>query len=400
MSNLVAIPVILIILAGIIFFGCKKESETDQSSEINNGGFNEFIYVGTFTGDESEGLYVFTFDRQNGTMTHLQTVTNRPGPNFQAIHPNKRFLYSVSGDRFSENEPYGTLSAYNIDQETGMLELINEQSVQGRGTAHVSVDPLGEFVYVSNYSEGNVVVFKIREDGSVTEAVDSAYHEGSSVNERRQRAAHVHSVIPSADGRFIYVSDLGIDKIKIYKVNRDTGELTPADTPYFANEPGAGPRHFVIHENGRFAYSVEELTVTVAALRVDSETGALHQIERYSLLPEGVEPDDSMSGADLHISPDGRFLYASNRGGGQDLIAIFEIGTENGELNIVGHEPTRGVHPRNFMVDEKGEYLMVANRDGDHVVIFHRDSQTGLLEFTGNETRVPVAVCVTQLIFD
>jgi 6-phosphogluconolactonase len=400
MSNLITITIILIITAGIIFFACTGESDTEQLTDINNGGFNEFIYVGTFTGEGSEGLYVFGFDRGTGSMTHLQTVTSRQGPSFQAIHPDKRFLYSVSGDRFSEDEPFGTLSAYSIDHETGMLSLINEQSVQGRGSAHVSVDPLGKFVYVSNYSEGNVVVFQIREDGSVTEAVDSAYHEGSSVNENRQRAAHVHSVIPSADGRFIYVSDLGIDKINIYKVNRETGELTPADTPYFANEPGAGPRHFVIHKNGRFAYSVEELTVSVAALRVDSETGALHQIERYSLLPEGVEPDDSMTGADLHISPDGRFLYVSNRGGGQDLIAIFEIDTETGELNIVGHEPTRGVHPRNFMVDEKGEYLMVANRDGNHVVIFRRDSQSGLLEFTGNETRVPVAVCVTQLIIE
>ena len=400
MSKLSTLSFVFLMSIAMILSGCADESEINQTDGSGTADDKEIIYVGTFAGEESEGLYVYAFDRENGAMSHIQTVTNRPGPNFQAIHPTKQYLFSVSGDRFSENEPYGTLSAYRIDQETGMLELINEQSVQGRGTAHVSVDPLGEFVYVSNYSEGNVVVFRIGEDGSVSEAVDSAAHEGSSVNERRQRAAHVHSVIPSADGRFIYVSDLGIDQIKIYEVNRDSGKLAPAQIPYFGNEPGAGPRHFVIHENGRFAYSVEELTVTVAALQVDPNTGALEQIERYSLLPEGVEPDDSMSGADLHISPDGRFLYVSNRGGGQDLITIFEINAENGELSVAGHEPTRGVHPRNFMVDEKGEFLLVANRDGDHVVIFRRDRETGLLEYTGNETRVPVAVCVTQLILD
>lgn len=401
MKRLAAIASVYIFSICLMLYGCAGENENNEALHMNSiDGNNEFIYVGTFAGDDSEGLYVFAFNRQNGTMSHLQTVSNRQGPNFQAIHPNKQYLYSVSGDRFSEDEPYGTLSAYRIDQETGMLELMYEQSVQGRGVAHVSVDPLGEFVYVSNYSEGNVVVFKIRDDGFVTEAVDSARHEGSSINERRQRAAHVHSVIPSADGRFIYVSDLGIDQIRIYEINRETGELSPAQTPYFANEPGAGPRHFVIHSNGRYAYSVEELTVTVAALRVDPETGALEQIERYSMLPEGVEPDDSMTAADIHISPDGRFLYASNRGGGQDIIAIYEIDTESGELSVVGHESTRGGHPRNFMVDEQGEYLLVANRDGNHVVIFRRDQETGLLEFSGNETSVPLAVCVTQLILE
>lgn len=376
------------LLIGMFLMSCSQDLQTADS--------NEFIYVGTFPDDENDGLHVFQFDRITGDLAEIQTVSNREGPNFQVIHPEKRFLYSVSDDRFSDDEPYGTLSAYSIDKETGMLELLNEQSVVGRGTAHVSVDPLGEFVYVSNYSEGNLVVYRIHEDGSVSEAVDNVQHEGSSVNEQRQQGPHVHSIIPSQDGRFIYVSDLGIDKIKIYEVDRETGELSAAEIPYFENEPGSGPRHFTIHQNGEFAYSVEELSVTVAVLKVDSENGSLDQIQRLSLLPEGVDREDTMSGADIHISPDGQFLYVSVRG--EDLIAIYSIDAESGELSVVGHESTVGSHPRNFMIDEKGEFLIVANRDNDHVVVFSRDQEIGELNFTGMEANVAKAVCVTQLV--
>lgn len=370
------------------YMGCSQELQTSNS--------NEYIYVGTFPDDDNKGLHVFQFDRITGDLEEIQTVSHREGPNFQAIHPNNEVLFSVSDDPFTENEPFGTLSAYQIDADTGRLELLNEQSVLGRGTAHVSVDPLGEFVYVSNYSEGNIVVFGVNEDGSVTEALDNVQHEGSSINPQRQQGPHVHSAIPSQDGRFVYVSDLGIDQIKIYETDRISRQLTPAEIPFFQNEPGSGPRHFAIHENGRFAYSIEEMSVTVAVLEVDSENGSLNQIQRLSLLPEQTEREDYMSGADIHISPDGGYLYASVRG--ENLIAIYSIDEDTGELSIVGHESTVGSHPRNFMIDEKGEFLLVANRDNDHVVVFRRDQQTGKLNFTGMEASVGKAVCVTQFL--
>jgi 6-phosphogluconolactonase len=356
----------------------------------------EFIYVGTFEGRDSEGIYVFEFDRETGVLTLVQTVTDRPGPNFQTIHPGARFLYSVSGDPYSDDSKHTTLSAYRIDRETGMLSLINEQSVQGNGPAHVSVDPHGEFAYVSNYSAGNLSVFRIGDDGALSEAVDVVQHEGSSMNEQRQRGPHVHSIVPSADGRFIYVSDLGIDRIMIYSVDRSSGTLSPAQTPYAENTPGSGPRHFTFHPTGEFAYSAEELTSTVAAFRVDPSTGALAQVQRLSMVPDDF--DGSNSAADIHISPDGRFLYASNRG--HDSLVIYYIDPETGELGLAGHEPTRGGHPRNFMIDKQGEYILAANRDDDNVVVFRRDKETGQLQFTGQEAHVPMAVCVTQLIPD
>lgn len=275
-----------------------------------------------------------------------------------------------------------------------MLQLINEQSVEGRGTAHVSVDPLGKFAYVSNYSEGNLSVFSIHENGSLSETADVVRHEGSSVNERRQNSPHVHSIIPSTDGKFIYVSDLGTDQIMIYEVNRTTGELSPAKVPYVENTPGAGPRHFAIHPDGNFAYSAEELSSTVAVFSVDQNSGALDEIQRVTMLPEDFEGNNSA--ADIHLSPDGRFLYASNRG--HDSVVIYRVDADTGNLTLTGHEPTRGGHPRNFMMDQRGEYVLVSNRDDDNVVVFNRDQETGQLTYSGEEVSVPMAVCVTQLV--
>ncbi|MEX0660614.1 MAG: lactonase family protein [Balneolaceae bacterium] len=354
----------------------------------------ELVYVGTFDDRGSEGLYIFEFDRENGRMDQIQTVSDRKGPNFQAIHPSGEYLYSVSGESFSEDTENGTVSAYLIHPETGMLKLINEQSVEGRGTAHVSVDPLGEFAFVSNYSEGNLSVFAISENGGLSEAVDVVQHEGNSVNEGRQNSPHVHSIIPSANGKFIYVSDLGMDQILIYKVNRTTGELSPAEMPYVENTPGSGPRHFTIHPDGEFAYSVEELSSTVAVFNVDQSTGGLSEIQRINMLPDDY--DGNNSAADIHLSPDGRFLYASNRG--HDSLVIYRVNPDTGNLTLVGHEPTRGGHPRNFMIDQLGEFVFVANRDDDHVVLFNRNKETGELSFIGEEINAPMAVCVTQLI--
>ena len=382
----------------ICFLSLYMFSCSEDGDEPAPEGTGEYIYAGTFEGEGSEGLYVFEFNREDYSLRHIQTVTDRVGPNFQAIHPNKQVLYSVGDDPFIEAEPYGTLSAYQINQEVGTLELINEQSVQGRGTAHVSVDPMGEFVYVSNYTGGNVVMFRILEDSGVGEAIDSQEHEGSSINENRQNGPHVHQAVPSADGRFLYVSDLGIDKIMIYEIEREEGKLVPAATPWFESEPGSGPRHLALHPNGEFAYSNEELSVTVSALSVDEDTGALSQIQRLSMLPEDVERDDTMSGADIHVSQDGRYLYASVRG--ENLLSVYEIDQASGELALVEHVSTEGDHPRNFMVDEKGEFVIVANRDSDHLVVFDRNTKTGKLHFTGTEAEVPIAVCVTQLILD
>ena len=356
----------------------------------------ELIFAGTFDGEGSKGLYVFSFDRENLTFELLQTIYDRLAPSFQAVHPKMPVLYSASRSPISDQSDHQTIGAYRADRATGLLSLINEQSVMGISPAHVSVDPLGSFVYVSNYTSGNLSMFPIRDDGGLDAASDFVQHAGSSIHPTRQQKAHAHAADPSPDGRFLYVSDLGLDKIMIYKVDRQQRTLSPASTPWFENTPGAGPRHLSFRPDGAYAYSAEELTSTVAVLRVDKNTGALQQVQRISMLPDDFE--GSNTAADIHVSPDGKFLYASNRG--HNSIVIFMIDESTGELRIAGHESTIGEHPRNFMIDASGELLFVANRDNNHILVFQRNSQTGLLKYTGVEVIVPLAVCVTRMVLE
>jgi len=349
----------------------------------------EILYLGTAS---EEGLYVLEFDREARTFSEIQRITDKPGPGFQWIHPNGEVLYSISGEGVEGDENNGSVAAYRIDQETGKLSLINMRSSQGRGPAHVSADPHGRFVYVSNYGGGNLASYPIREDGGLGEVADVVQHEGSSVDPRRQQSAYVHSTIPSPDGRFIYVSDLGTDKIMIYAVDFETGQLTAAVSPYADVEPGSGPRHFRFHPTLDYAYSVEELSNTVTAFRFDSRSGALESIQRIEMLPDDF--DEVSWAADIHISPNGNFLYATNRG--HDSLAIYEIDASNGQLNLIGFEPTRGGHPRNFGIDRNGDFLFMTNRDDDNLVLFELDQNTGLLTYTGVEVQIPRAICVTQ----
>jgi 6-phosphogluconolactonase len=287
----------------------------------------------------------------------------------------------------------GTVAAFQIDQSNGKISKINEQSSEGAGPCHVSVDPSGKFAFVSNYSGGNISVYPIRADGGLEKASDMVQHSGSSVNPNRQRQPHMHSAVPSQNGRYVYASDLGIDRIKIYQVS-GSGKLAPAKVPFAENTPGAGPRHFTLHPNGRFAFSLEELTSTIASFKVNKSSGGLSPLERVNGLPDYAK-DMQNTGADIHVSPDGRFLYASNRG--HDSLVIYAINPRNGKLTYVGHEGTRGGHPRNFCMDKKGEFVFVVNRDNDNLVVFKRDPATGKLTPTGEEARIPAAVCVKQL---
>ncbi|WP_372635691.1 beta-propeller fold lactonase family protein [Fodinibius sp.] len=397
-SVLFSIGLLVVGLAGCAESGEEEKKKAQQQQLIQERASEEVIYVGTFAGRGGEGLYVYEFDRETGALDQLQTVSDREAPDFQALHPEGTYLYSVSDEAFAEDSDHGTISAYRIDRETGMLSLINEQSVEGQGPAHVSVDPKGRFAYVSNYSGGNLSVFAIDpEDGSLGQAVDVVQHEGNSVNKERQNAPHVHSAIPSADGRFIYVSDLGTDRIMIYEVDQNSGELNPAEVPYAESTPGSGPRHFTFHPDSNYAYSAEELSSTVAVFQTDPSTGALTEIQRISMLPETYE-EPGNSAADIHISPDGRFLYASNRG--HDSLVLYEIDQNSGKLSLVGHEPTRGGHPRNFMIDREGTYVLVANMDDDNIVVFERNKATGELSYTGQQIEVPMPVCLTQYVID
>lgn len=341
----------------------------------------EIIYVGTYS-QKGEGIYIYNFDRKNLTWELIQLLPNRKSASFLSFDPSKKFMYT-------SNEGTGTVESYRVDQSTGKIEAINEKPAQGNGPCHVQLDPNGKFLFVSNYGSGDLAVYRLNSDGSIGDLADSIQHFGTG-----KQKPHMHSMIPSPDGRFVYASDLGVDKVFIYAVDQQTGKLSPAAQPFAQLADGAGPRHFDIHPNGKFAYSCAELNNTVTAYRLDKESGGLTQLQVISMLPEGFT--QTSYAADIHFSPDGKFLYASNRG--HESIVIYKVDENTGMLTLVGHEPTRGKHPRNFLMDTKGELVMVANRDNDNVVIYKRDKKSGKLTFTGKEIKVPTPVCVEQLI--
>jgi 6-phosphogluconolactonase len=354
----------------------------------------EILYVGTYSQGGSEGVYVVEIDREAKASKIVQTVHDKQNPTFLAVHPSQQFLYVAYREGSGETDKHGTIAAYRIDQGTGKLSPLNAYSSMGEGPCHVSVDPTGRMLFVSNYRGGNLAAFRLNEDGSLAADPYVVQHEGKSVHPERQNAPYMHSMIPSSNGRYVYASDLGIDKIMIYKVDAEKGALTLAERPFVNSKAGAGPRHFVIHPTIPFAYSVEELSNTVAVYQVDARSGSLAAKGRVPMLSDEIQSEQNTA-ADIHISKDGRFLYASNRG--QDNLAIFRINPDDGGLSLIGHQPTGGKHPRNFKIDNHGELVFLANMHSDNIVVFVLDAATGLLQPAGWELSIPQPACVEQV---
>jgi len=348
----------------------------------------ELLYVGTYSVRGSEGIYVLEFDRKAGTLRQVGTAGGAKSPSFLAFHPLGRYLYAVN-----EGAEGGSVSAFAIDRQTGQLSLLNQQPSVGRGPCHVSLDATGRAAFVSNYGEGTFTVLPVEKDGRLGAPTDSVRFSGSGTNPRRQDKPHAHSATVSPDNRFVYVCDLGTDRIYIYEIDPAKGKVKPANPAFKTVMPGAGPRHFTISSNGRFAYLAEELTSTTAAFSRDAKTGFLTTLQDgVATLPTGFTGQNTS--ADIHASPDGKFLYQSNRG--HNSLAVFSIGT-SGRIALQGQQDTMGKTPRNFLVDPKGGYVFVANQDTDNITVFKRDAKTGLLTHTGNSVSVPAPVCLKMM---
>ena len=351
------------------------------------------LYIGTYTKTTSEGIYVYTFDPESGALSPHSKATGIENPSFLAIDQNNERLYAVSenalvgSDLDNPDVPSGGVAAFAIDPQTRELSLLNSQPTRGGHPCHLAVDSQRRCLISANYSSGNVNVTKIADDGRFDGPADFVQHEGSGPNEKRQQSAHAHSVTLSDDERFAFICDLGIDQIMVYKVDWSTGKLSLHDE--VALHPGAGPRHFAFHPTNSFAYVINELDSTVTVFDYDASQGKLTARQTISTLPDDFEGGTT---ADVHVSPDGRFLYGSNRG--HDSIAIFAIDEETGELEARGHESTRGRTPRNFALSPSGDFLLAANQDTDNVVVYRVDKETGTLSATGEEISVPMPVCL------
>jgi 6-phosphogluconolactonase len=339
----------------------------------------EILYAGTFSVRGSEGIYVFNFDRKLKKLEQIQTVSTPESPSFIALHPTGRFLYSVNRGNSQALTNSGSISAFSIDPSNGKLSPLNEQISYGSGPCHVSTDATGKLLFVSHYNEGTLMVFNISENGAVGALTDSIRYTGHSINQQRQEKPHIHAAIISPDNRFLFVTDLGTDRIYCFQFNTSTGKLTPAEQPYTEVKAGSGPRHFTFHPNEKYAYLVEELTSSICAFSYDKHSGKLNILkDQITSLPPDFKVTNSS--ADIHIDPSGKYLMMSNRG--QDALVIFSI-AKDGSLRQLGTINTNGKKPRNFLIDPKNNFVMVAHQDSDDIAIFNWNRKKGKLAFQG-----------------
>ena len=341
-----------------------------------------YLYVGTYTRKTSEGIYVYRFNTQTGDFSPVSIAKGISNPSFLAISPDQRFLYATGGTGGDSTR------AFAIDGQSHQLTLLNAQSSGGKGATHLAVDKTGKWLIVGCYTSGNLSVLPIKADGSLGNITQTIQHEGRSIDPERQTKPYVHSINIAPNNIDVFVPDLGTDKIMTYTLNAQTGQLTAGDPPYTSTTPGSGPRHFTFHPNGRFAYAIQEMSSTITGFMY--KNGALRPFQTVKSLPD--EFTGRKWSADIHISPDGRFLYGSNRA--HESLAIFSIDQQTGQLTLVGHQPVNGKTPRNFAIDPTGNFVLVANQDSDNITIFKRDKQTGKLTATGKEITVSTPVCL------
>jgi 6-phosphogluconolactonase len=351
---------------------------------------NYLVYVGTYTDGESKGIYAYRFDARSGQATPLGLVATTKNPSFLAIHPNHRFLYAVNEVGDFEGKSSGAVSAFAINPETGQLALVNEVASRGADPCYVSLDNMGKYVMVANYTGGSVAVFPVREDGGLGAASSFVQHTGSSVNPRRQEAAHAHQIGVSPDNRFALATDLGLDELVVYPFQTRSGSLAARERRVAKLVPGAGPRHFVFHPNGRFVYVINELYSTVSSFSWDAAKGTLHPLQTVSALPKDFEKYNDA--AEIAVHPTGKFLYASNRG--HDSIAVFRVDPASGTLTPVDYVSTQGKTPRNFAIDPTGAYVFAANQESNNIVIFRISPETGGLTATGQVLQTPAPVSI------
>ncbi len=364
----------------------------------------QFIYVGTYTEPirfgtgkilegKGEGIYRYRFDPATGALEAAGVTKGITNPSYLAFDPTRRFLYAVNELKTWQEKPTGTVSAFAIDATSGGLAFLNLQMTHGTDPCHVDVASDGRHVFVANFMSGSVCVLPVAEDGSLAPASDFIQHLGSSIDPNRQKGPHAHSVIFDPAERYAFVPDLGLDKLAAYVFDGRRGKFERHERAWFKALPGAGPRHLAFRPCGRYAYLINELDSTLTALAYDALHGSFCELQTVPTLPAGFTGQSTC--ADVHVSPDGRFVYASNRG--HDSIVAYGIDAASGHLSFVGHCPSGGATPRNFAIDPSGSFVLAANQDSDTIVSLRIDRESGALLPTGQVTQVPTPVCVRFL---
>lgn len=355
----------------------------DNYQEVKNNEL--YLLIGTYTSGTSKGIYVYRFNTETGESNYVSEIAGISNPSYLTLSRNEKFVYSVS-----ENEAGDAQAcAFSFDKKNGRLTFLNAQKTNGGSPCYINTDPKGEYVLTANYSGGNVSVFPAKSDGSLLPASQVI-----SFEEKDKPDSRLHCVAFSPDGKYLFADDLGKDKVHKFMLNYsakgvDAGKFLQVGNPAaYSVEKGSGPRHLTFHPNKKFAYLINEKSGKVTVFQY--KEGALKDIQ---YIASDTTPGIGKKGSgDIHITPDGKFLYASNRLKA-DGLAIFKINQSSGKLTRVGYQPT-GIHPRNFIITPNGKYLLVASRDNNAVQVFTINRQSGLLKETGKEIKIDKPVCL------
>jgi 6-phosphogluconolactonase len=348
-----------------------------------------YLFIGTYTNTTSKGIYIYDFNSQTGDATWISNTDSITNPSWVTISNDHKYVYAVNETHGADP---GRVTAYSFDKSNGTLHFLNTTASGGDDPCYISTTSDNKWLAVANYSSGTATVFPINKDGTVKPysqiIYDSIYR-----NPGDSAIPHVHETIFSPGENFLLTPDLGLDKVMIYKFNPSKEQPLILSSPSSVeSEKGSGPRHIIFAQNKKLVYLIHELSGTVTVYNY--ENGTLSQIQDIPTFPEGFA--GKKDGAEIMISPDGKFLYASDRGDLNQLV-IFSIDTDSGKLTLKGTQSSLGIHPRNFMIDPTGNFLLAANQDSENIVIFKIDKETGLLTKTGKEIHIPRPVCLQMI---
>ena len=340
------------------------------------------LFAGSYTtGRPDTGIYVFSFNSVSGELKRISQLNGVINPSFLDLSGGKKIVYACTESKLPGK---GSVSSFSLSDSFG-LQLISSQKTRGENPVYVNESPDGRFLINANYTWASLDVYKINPAGTIGDLAQTFTFTGSSSNVQRQEQPHLHAAVFSPEGKFLFVPDLGSDRIRVFRYQ---GLLAQPLVPYpdldVVSVPGSGPRHLEFHPSGQFAFCVEELSGCVSAYRYNN--GTLEFVQRHNTYSQQLR---EYAAADIHISPDGLHLYVSNRGEKENTLAIFSIEKESGMVKKLGHVKTGGINPRNFCIHSSGRFLLVANQESGDIVVFKRDERTGLLSPSGFSAKVP-----------
>jgi 6-phosphogluconolactonase len=355
------------------------------------GADEPIVFISAFAPGDAGAIQACSLDLETGHLTLIHRTTGVEHPFFMAVSPDRRSLYAIHAPREFGGENNGSVAAYRVEGNSGRLTLLNRQSSLGTAACYLEVDATGKMLMVANYKTGSVASFPIRADGSIGEASSFMQHpgDGAKVDPTRQDGPHAHCIIRSPDNRLAFAADLGLDQVLAYRLDVASAKLVPHEPPFVRTPPGAGPRHLTFHPDGRHLYAINELTNSVTLFDYEPKSGSLTKQQTISTLPEGY--DGTTYTADVKVTPDGRFLYGTNRG--HDSIAAYRI-DEQGRLELLEIEPSLGKGPQNLAMTSDGRLLLCANMPGNSVSVFRVDRQLGTLTNVGRPHPFPSPSCL------